>query len=73
MQPDSDNNKDEPDGAKPNHLMTIKEKLNRGRINPVPGYNDSENMWHKLQNLEKESIPNPNKYINNKSVYSIMV
>ena len=53
--------------------MTIKEKLNRERIHPVPGYKDSENMWHRLANIEKEPIPNPNKHANKKSVYTIQV
>ena len=54
-------------------LMTIKEKLNRSRIHPVPGYSDSENMWQRLANIEKEAIPNPNKHPNNKSLYTIQV
>ena len=42
------------------------------RIHPVPGYNDTENMWVKLCNIEKQEI-NSNKYQNNKSVISIQV
>ena len=64
--PDSDNNKEDNEAGKldmhGNNLMTIKEKLNRGRVHSVPGYNDSENMWYKIISLEKDSVPNPNKY-----------
>ena len=37
--------------------MTIKEKLNRNRVYPVPGYSDSQNMWTRLGNIEKDPIP----------------
>ena len=53
--------------------MTIKEKLGRGRIHPVPGYSDSENMWHKLVNLERDTISNVCRYPNNQSMYTIQV
>ena len=49
--------------------MTIKEKLSRGRLHPVAGYSDSENMWQRLTNLEKETISNVTRYPNNKSKY----
>ena len=54
-------------------LMTIKEKLGRGRVHPVPGYGDGENMWQRLINLEKETISNVAKFPNNKSTYTIQV
>ena len=53
--------------------MTIKEKLSRGRIHSVPGYSDSENMWQRLTNLEKETISNVTRYPNNKSTYMLQV
>jgi len=54
-------------------LTTIKEKLGRGRCNPVPGYIDSENMWHKLGNLEKDLNSNVTRHGNKKSVYTVQV
>ena len=83
--PDSDINKEEEkegaSAAADKHakyqdhspLMTIKEKLSRGRVHPVAGYSDGENMWHKLANLEKDKETNVNKYPNNKSLYTIQV
>ena len=54
-------------------LMTIKEKLSRGRTHPVPGYADSESMWQRLVNLEKETISNVTRFPNNKSKYTLQV
>ena len=53
--------------------MTIKEKLCRNRVYPVPGYNDSQSMWHKLGNIEKDPIPTSAKYPNKKSLYLLQV
>ena len=53
--------------------MTIKEKLSRGRVHPVSGYSDSENMWQRLTNLEKETISNITRFPNNKSKYILQV
>lgn len=53
--------------------MTIKEKLGRGRVHPVVGYTDSENMWHRIVNIEKEHLSNVTKYPNNQSTYMIQV
>ena len=74
--PDSDVNKDDnekkeegttskKDEQTSSPLMTIKEKLGRGRIHPVPGYQDSENMWQKLVNMEKDTISNVSRFPNN--------
>ena len=79
--PDSDINKEDdklPElsaAAGPSQLMTIKEKLSstNGRVNPVPGYPDSENMWRKLVNLEKDPISTVSRHPNNKSVFTIQV
>lgn len=54
-------------------LMTIKEKLSRGRIHPVSGYSDTENMWQRLANLEKDTISNATRYPNKKSKYVLQV
>jgi len=54
-------------------LMTIKEKLSRNRVYPVPGYNDASNMWHRIGNVEKDPIPTSAKFPNNKSVYMLQV
>lgn len=51
--------------------MTIKEKLSRSRVHPVPGYSDGENMWFKLMNLDKDPVANVTKYPNKKSTYII--
>lgn len=53
--------------------MTIKEKLSRGRTHPVAGYVDSENMWQRLLNVEKDTIPTTSRYPNNKSKYMVQV
>ena len=54
--------------------MTIKEKLSRStRSHPVPGYADSENMWHRLVNLEKDNVANVTRHPNKKSLYTIQV
>ena len=53
--------------------MTIKEKLSRGRTHPVAGYSDSENMWQRLANLEKDTISNVTRHPNNKSTYILQV
>ena len=54
-------------------LMTIKEKLGRGRYYPVPGYSDTENMWHRLGNMDKDPIPNVTRHGNKKSVFTVQV
>mmetsp|Transcript_38031 Transcript_38031/g.49939 ORF Transcript_38031/g.49939 Transcript_38031/m.49939 type:complete len:108 (+) Transcript_38031:1645-1968(+) len=53
--------------------MTIKEKLNHNRVYPVPSYPDSQNMWHRLANVEKDPFSNPNKYQNKKSLVLLQV
>ncbi len=53
--------------------MTIKEKLGRGRYYPVPGYSDTENMWHRLGNMDKDPIPNVTRHGNKKSVFTVQV
>ena len=75
--PDSEQqyNKDD-EGHKyevPSLLTTIKEKQSRNRIHPVPNYSDSENMWQKLVNLEKDPICTITRHPNNKSMFSIQV
>ena len=40
---------------------------NNKRIHTVTGYSDTENMWQKLANLEKDPVPNMDKYPNKKS------
>ena len=76
---DSDINKDDPSEAitkqevQQSPLMTIKEKLGRGRVNPVPGYPDSESMWYKLANIEKDNLSTVTRHPNNKSVYTVLV
>ena len=58
-------------------LKVIKEKTGRAnidkkRIHPVTGYTDSENMWMKIGNLEKD-LNNTNKYPNKRSQYIVQV
>ena len=53
--------------------MTIKEKFNRGRIHPVQGYSDQENMWTKLANIEKDSLSTATRYPNSKSQFIVQV
>ena len=53
--------------------MTIKEKLCRNRIYPVPGYNDSQNMWHRLGSIEKDPIHTTSRFPNKKSLYLLQV
>ncbi len=45
-----------------------KSESKNSRIHRVEGYNDTENMWEKIWNLEKADLP-PNKYQNLKSEY----
>ena len=46
---------------------------NNKRIHSVTGYSDSENMWQRLGNLERDNAQNTNKYPNNKSTFIIQV
>ena len=39
----------------------------KSRIHSVTGYSDTENMWQKLANLERDPMPNMEKYPNKKS------
>ena len=39
------------------------------RIHPVNGYNDAENMWHKIANIDSPSFSNSNKFQNKRSMF----
>jgi hypothetical protein len=46
-----------------------KSELQSKRIHPVPGYDDKENMWEKLINIEKVGTcpPQPSEANNNRN------
>ena len=44
---------------------------NNKRIHPVTGYSDTENMWQKLANIEKDVVQSMNKYPNKKSQFIV--
>lgn len=48
------------------------QQLQQSRVHPVAGYSDSENMWVKVCNLEKQEV-NTNKYKNNRSEVTVQV
>ena len=50
-----------------------KAATNNKRIHPVTGYSDTENMWQKLANIEKDVVPSMNKYPNKKSQFIVQV
>jgi hypothetical protein len=45
---------------------------NNSRIHPIPGYSNTENLWEKINNLEKAEMP-PNKHSNHLSEFLITV
>ena len=48
------------------------EPTNMSRVHPVTGYSDTENMWVKLCNVEK-NVQVENRYQNDKSLTTIQV
>jgi len=53
-------------------LPNVPIETNLSRVHPVPGYSDTENMWVKLCNIEKQDVIK-NEFKNDKSLVSLQV